>query len=478
MRKITALLISLVMILSFCLPAEAFEIRYDGKSEDYPWDPIVMVVDGNVVKTPEMPPIILNERTLVPAREFFEQIGALVTWDNDTRRVIVEYEGERIVMVIDSRTVFVGDNSISIAKNDPPPKIINDKTMIPVRFVAEAFGFDVSWENETRTVNIKSPERAHISLTGVELFKENGNDVIFAELSDFVDPNVFKMQNPSRVVIDIYGAVAKTKDGAIKEPGKYISQVRYSQHDDKFRIVADMKKDAEVWVETRRGGLAIVFEGEAASEPSEPSEPSTETEEPKERPSINYKDVVGMSVVVDAGHGGTDPGAMYPANSQKPEIREKDVTLAIALRVRDILEDYGVKVIMTRTKDTYPTLQERVEIANNSNADLFVAIHCNAMENKEEIDGAQVYYHASSEFGKKFATIVYNNIIEYTGMTKRSIQDGSTLYVIKNTKMPAILTEGGFVSNEKDREYLLSEEGRDALARAIAEGVLEALTLL
>ena len=474
MRKITAFLLFLVLILSFCLPAGAFTISYDGKSEDYPWDPIVMVVDGNVVKTPEMPPIILNGRTLVPAREFFEQLGAVVTWEQEGKRVIVEYEGERIVMSINSRTVFSGNNSLTISKDDPPPKIINDKTMIPVRFVAEAFGFSVTWENETRTVNIQSPERTDIALTGVELFKEDGNDVIFAELSDFVDPNVFKMQNPSRVVIDIYGAAAKIKDGAIKEPGKYISQVRYSQHDDKFRIVADMKKDADVWVETRRGGLAIIFEGKGES----PSEPSTEYVEPTEPPSVNFGDAAGKSVVIDAGHGGTDPGAMYPANSQKPEIREKDVTLAVALRVRDILENAGVKVIMTRTKDTYPTLSDRVEIANNSNADLFVSIHCNAMENKDEIDGAQVYYHASSEFGKKFATIVYNNIIEYTGMTKRSIQDGSTLYVIKNTKMPAILTEGGFVSNEKDREYLLSEEGRDSLARAIAEGVLEALTLL
>jgi len=183
-------------------------------------------------------------------------------------------------------------------------------------------------------------------------------------------------------------------------------------------------------------------------------------------------------VVIDAGHGGTDPGAMFPVNSQNPEIREKDITLDIATKVNARLTAVGVKTVMTRSGDTYPTLQERAEIANNSGADLFVAIHCNSMENKYEIDGAQVYYHGGSDIGKKFAQIVYDNIVEYTGMTKRGIQDGSSLYVIKHTSMPAILTEGGFVSNSKDRAYLLSEEGRQAIANAISDGIIEMLAAM
>lgn len=452
------------MIFSFCAISFAQTITYDGITEEYPWAPIVMVVDGNTVETGEMPPIILNGRTLVPAREFFEQLGAKVGWEQETKTVTVSCDGEDIVMKIDSRSVYKGNKVLEISQSDPPPKIINNKTMIPVRFVAEELGFSVSWENETRTVNISSPNKGSVTLKGIELLNENGKDVIFARVSDFVNPNVFKMQSPDRIVIDIYGVKSAIKDGSVNKSGISVEDVRYSAHDDRFRIVADMSAGADFAVEKRENGIAVIL--------TPTGEPSTE------KPSENNSDVSGRTVVIDAGHGGSDPGAIFPHNSLKPNIREKDVALAVALKVRDALEAAGVNVVMTRDSDTFPSLKERVEIANASGADLFVSIHCNSMETRFDVDGAQVYYHTSSEFGKKFATIVYDKIIDYTGMTKRNIQDGSTLYVIRHTSMPAILTEGGFVSNEKDRRYLLSEEGRQALANAIADGVIEALELL
>ncbi len=466
MRMAAAVMLSVVMIFVCAFPASAFTIIYDGKTEDYPWDPITMVVDGTVVETEEMPPIILNGRTLVPAREFFEQLGAEVNWDQNTRRVTVEYNGVRIIMTIDLKTVFVGDNSVMISDEDPAPKIINDKTMIPVRFVAEELGFNVEWVNSTRSVVITSPNTETVTVSSV-VFGSNDADELFVTMDGIVEPDIFMMQNPFRVVIDFYGAQPTMKDGSITADGSAVSKIRYSRHDDRFRIVADMKCGADIEVEDHGNGILITFIPTGAEEPTE-----EETQVPSDT------EISGMTVVVDAGHGGSDPGAIYPAESSNPSIREKDVTLAIALKVRDSLKAKGVNVIMTRDGDTYPTLQERVEIANASGADLFVSIHCNSMANKDEIDGAQVYYFGSSVFGKKFATIVYNNIIEYTDMTERGIQDGSTLYVIKNTVMPAILTEGGFVSNAKDREYLLSDEGQTAIAKAISDGVAEALKLL
>lgn len=466
MKRAAAALLALMVIFSFLPSAEAFTIIYDGKCEDYPWEPITMEIDGAAVKTNEMPPIVLNGRTLVPAREFFEQLGAEVTWNQSAKRVSVEYGGETIMLTINSRTVYVGGNSVQIASEDPPPKIINDKTMIPVRLVAEEFGFAVEWVNETRTVKISSPEKKSVSLSAVTLTAEKDGDEIFVLMDEYLKPEIFTMKNPDRVVIDIYGAKAAIKDGSITKGGVTISSVRYSQHEDRFRIVADMKAQAEVEVEEYGNGVGIIFTK------------TGEIEEATETESQPDKALEGRIVVIDAGHGGTDPGAIYPAGSQKPTIREKDVTLAIALKVQKSLEAQGVKVIMTRKGDTYPTLQERVEIANASGADLFVSIHCNSMTDRDEIDGAQVYYFGSSDFGKSFAQIVYDKIIEYTSMTERGIQDGSTLYVIKNTTMPAILTEGGFVSNAGDRKYLLSDEGRSAIARAISEGVCEALKML
>ncbi len=463
MLKKAAAAAAFIMILMISVHAAAFTIYYDGKTEDYPWEPITLMFEGQVINTSEMPPIILNGRTLVPAREFFEQLGADVRWIQSSKRVVIDYNDEKIIMSINSRTVFIGGRSIIIPSDEPAPKIINDKTMIPVRLVAEGFGFEVEWINDTRTVSIKEADKPEVSITKIKTGTKGGNDVIYVYATSYMEPEVLKLQSPRRLVFDFMGAEAGTADGAKEVDSDVLKAVRYSRHDEKFRVVADLNEDADYYIEEFASGVAITILGKG----EEPSEPNTNVENPGD-----------YIVVIDAGHGGTDPGAMFPAQSSNPEIREKDVTLDIALKVSAILKSKGVKVVMTRRSDTYPTLQDRVEIANNAHADLFVAIHCNSMETRFDIDGAQVYYHGSSTFGKKFAQIVYDKMVEYTGMTERGIQDGSSLYVIKNTSMPAILTEGGFVSNEKDREYLLSEEGREALANAIADGIMEALALL
>ncbi len=480
MRRATAFFLAVVVLLISTVNVSAFTIVYDGLVEEYPWDPIVLVVNGDTVETTEMPPIILNGRTMVPAREFFEKLGASVNWDNNARRVIIEYEGERIVLTIDSRTVYVGDNSTTIAPEDPAPKIINDKTMIPVRFVTEEFGFVVEWINETRTVKITAPDTEKGNITGISFSKEDMADCIFIAMEEFVNPNIFQMSNPRRLVIDVYDTIG-IKDGSIDKSGNVINKIRYSQHEDRFRIVADLLCNVNFEVLKLKNGVEIYLTRdytEFETDPVEPTDPSMpETDAPQE-PTYPQFPENEFLVVLDPGHGGTDPGAIYPHGSKYPEAREKDITLDIALKVSATLKNAGINVVMTRSGDTYPTLPERVDLANSINADLYVSIHCNAMENKPEIDGAQVYYHSASESGKAIASIVYDKIVKYTNMTKRGVQDGSSLYVLKNTKMPAILTEGGFITNEKDRAYLNSENGRQAVANAISDGIMEALKLL
>lgn len=478
MKKTAALILTAVILLFSVIPTEAFTIIYDGKVEDYPWAPIVLVVDGQTVETEEMPPVILGGRTMVPAREFFEELGAEVTWDNSAKRVIIEYNDERIILTINSRTVYIGTNSATISPSDPAPKIINDKTMIPVRFVAEEFGFDVQWVNETRTVRITSPEAEEIHLSDVTVFTDDGTDTIIIEMDEFVNPNVFRMQNPDRIVVDIYGTTADIADGTVKcDDGQAVEAVRYSQHSDRFRVVADLKADADYEVFKMKSGIEISIirtgEFDYNEEPSVPEEDVTEyiPDEDVTIPNTDGRFVV----IVDAGHGGADPGAMYPAGSKDPELIEKELTLDIAKRLRDNLEEEGIYVIMTREGDTYPTLKERVELANSSEADLYVSVHINAMDNRDEIDGAQVYYHKDSEFGKKLAAYVHENILDYTSLSDKKIQDGSSFYVLKHTKMPAILTECGFITNEGDRAFLKNTKNRQALADAISDGIMEAL---
>ena len=476
MKRAAALILTAVMLFLSVENISAFTIIYDGKVEDYPWAPIVMVVDGQTVETVQMPPIILNGRTMVPAREFFEQLGAKVSWNQNAKRVTIEYNNETIILTINSRTVYIGENSASISPSDPAPKIINDKTMIPVRFVAEEFGFGVEWKNDTRTVLITSPDTDKIRLTTVAFEAGDEEDSVFIALDEFVNPNVFKMQDPERIVIDVYGTQATIKDGTINKEGCAVEAVRYSQHEDRFRIVADLKAEADFEVLKLKNGIevSILKTGDEFSEV--PEEDATEDVVIDEDATIPNTDGTFV-VVVDAGHGGSDPGATYPVGVPNPQVKEKDITLDIALKIKENLENAGIYVIMTRDSDTYPTLKERVEIANSAEADLYVSVHINAMDNKEEIDGVQVYYHETSEFGKKMAKHVYDNLVENTPLTKRDIQNGSSLYVLKNTFMPAILTETGFISNAKDRAYIQTEKGKKEIADAISRGVLEALEI-
>ncbi len=189
-----------------------------------------------------------------------------------------------------------------------------------------------------------------------------------------------------------------------------------------------------------------------------------------EQPDLN---ISGKKVIViDAGHGGTDPGALGYNSSGKVVARESEINLSIALLLGKKLEQSGIKVVYTRDSDEYIKLQERSEIANNIESDLFVSIHCNSIENTS-INGTQVYYHPASEIGTVLAENIYDKMVDMTGLYPKSTQNGSHLYVIRTTISPAVLVETAFISNESDRNYLLSSSGQETIAEAIYQGIME-----
>jgi len=177
-------------------------------------------------------------------------------------------------------------------------------------------------------------------------------------------------------------------------------------------------------------------------------------------------------VVIDAGHGGEDPGAVGYNKSGKAVAYESHINLAIALLVGEKLENDGIRVIYTRDSDKYISLKERSELSNNSECDMFVSIHCNSIENGA-INGTQVYFHPASENGTVLADNIYKNIVDMTGLAPKETQNGAHLYVIRTTTSPAVLVETAFISNESDRNYLISKEGQNTLAEAIYKGIVE-----
>ena len=172
------------------------------------------------------------------------------------------------------------------------------------------------------------------------------------------------------------------------------------------------------------------------------------------------------SIILDPGHGGNDTGAM------RNGILEKDLTLQIALKVRECLREKGLtNIIMTRTTDTTLMLDDRVQIANNNDSSIFVSIHINASK-KSEIKGIETHYYTES--GYELAQLMHKDLINHINAFDRGLFK-SKFYVITHTEAPAVLLELGFISNEHERTELLSEERQKKSAQAIADGIVRFL---
>jgi len=213
-------------------------------------------------------------------------------------------------------------------------------------------------------------------------------------------------------------------------------------------------------------------------------------------------------IVIDAGHGGKDPGAIA-----RTGLREKDVTLDIAKRLSKLLKSEGIEVVMTRSVDRFISLSSRVDIANNSQADLFLSIHANA-NRVRSLNGFEVYYvsvgvddskralsaaqEAALDFDRScFAdrslnlkTILWDMIYNYNRAesielahsicqtmnrnfdTKILGIKGARFYVLKGVRMPAVLVETGFLSNSNEERMLRNSYYRQQVAQGIVSGIV------
>lgn len=184
----------------------------------------------------------------------------------------------------------------------------------------------------------------------------------------------------------------------------------------------------------------------------------------KENPAISK--IKNKVIIIDPGHGGNDTGAL------RAGILEKDLTLAIALKVRNELKEKGFNnIILTRSSDKTLALADRVRIANDYNADIFVSIHINSSV-KTEVNGIETHYY--SDKGYDVAKIIHKELMSNIQAVDRGLFK-SKFYVINHTEAPAVLLELGFISNEQERNLLTSEKRQADSAEAIADGIVNYL---
>lgn len=187
--------------------------------------------------------------------------------------------------------------------------------------------------------------------------------------------------------------------------------------------------------------------------------------------------VANKNIVIDAGHGDWDPGKVA-----KDGTLEKDINLQISKYLQGYLEQSGGFVLTTRIDDKAladskrEDLKARKNIANNENVDLLISIHQNSFP-KENVKGAQVFYYEGSEESKKLADCVQNRLKEVDNSNNRVAKSNKDYYLLKQTTMPSIIVECGFLSNSEENENLKNEEYQQKIAWAIYLGILDYYSL-
>ncbi|WP_024832324.1 N-acetylmuramoyl-L-alanine amidase family protein [Ruminiclostridium josui] len=172
-------------------------------------------------------------------------------------------------------------------------------------------------------------------------------------------------------------------------------------------------------------------------------------------------------VVIDPGHGGSEPGAVSGS------IHEKEITLAISLEVEKLLNEKHIDNILTRRDDTAVSLEDRVKLANEKKCSLFISIHNNSFTDPAS-HGILTTYNPYSDTGERNAEIMQSKL-KTLGMFNRKIVPRPNLYVLRHTEMPSLLLEIGFISNKNDLKLLTSSDFQKKCAVQIVNGIEEIL---
>ncbi|QSZ27239.1 N-acetylmuramoyl-L-alanine amidase CwlD [Aceticella autotrophica] len=187
---------------------------------------------------------------------------------------------------------------------------------------------------------------------------------------------------------------------------------------------------------------------------------------------FNKLPISNKIIIIDAGHGGGDPGK--PGKYGK---NEDELNLEIATKLKELIEESGGVAVMTRQGDPLSDnlmqdLKNRVKKGNNANGEVFISIHQNSFP-QEQYKGAQVFYHKNSEKGKFLAEILQKELKNTLDESNdRMPKETSTFYILRNAKMPAVIVECGFMSNPEEEKLLNDKKYQYKIAWAIYKGLM------
>lgn len=424
--KISILFIS--MLITPVFAANTFNVSIGNK--DYKVKEAGVLINEDSLKT-DFSPYIKEGRTFVPIREITEKLGADVKWNGKDKSIKITLNGDVINMQIDNSKVTVNDKKIELDRAQAPQLALysrprkETKTMVPLRFISETFGYNVDWNNDK--------VRAEIST-------EKTNSI--------VEDNKNKDKKNKK----------KTKNS---KNSKVNSKSIFN--DNFFQSNVEKKETKNIKNQINKGNEDKIFE-----------EADLDLKEKKNRVIKDKIEINGkLNIVIDPGHGGKDSGAV----AVDGYTYEKDLNLLVAENLmKKLNENSEINARITRTRDEYIKLLDRASVSNDNNADLFLSIHFNSSDNTSA-NGIEVLYASEKNIAikdtvqKHFANCLQKALIRETGAVDRGIKNTPAIIVLNKTKNVSALVELGFLSNESDLENIKDPDYIDKLARGIYNGI-------
>lgn len=345
-------------------------------------------------------------------------------------------------------------------------------------------------------------------ITGIRVSTDADKTRIVVDGTKETEYKVSVISNPQRIIIDIQNAwVSPNVKKAANIDSRFAKAVRIAQHDSStvrvvvessmgknnykvfalkggttaYRVVMDLGKvgggsknsgiDFNPQPKPDTSGSNNTNKSETVGTPPSVTTPSGTTTEPAFTPGLK-----GKIIALDAGHGGSDTGAIGPTG-----VTEKGVTLRVAKALQKLLQAEGATVLMTRTTDTEVSpknanasdveeLQARCDVGNDGNADIFISMHMDSFTNSTPSGTTGYYYTKGSKASQRLAQYVSEGVVTALGTGNRGTKS-CNFYVVKHTDMPATLVEMAFISNDKEEKLMNSEAGINRAAEGILNGL-------
>ena len=448
-----------------------------------------------------IPSVIENDRLFVSARNVVEALGGKITWFPALKLMTININGRTTRLVIDDPSLEIDEKVIPL---EMPARILDNRVMIPLEVIKIIAEVDIKWENQTKTLSINT---IRPYLLEVRSYSYPDKTRVVIDLSEKTEFRADKLINPDRIFIDIMGSIAKLEDTSkqIKIDDAVVKTVRTAQFNEEItRVVFDLYQETRYelfsLIEPDRVVIDIFKSGEEAviSE----TLPAKSEEKPTPGPEITGKRVV----IIDPGHGGKDPGAIGPTG-----LKEKEVTLGIALYLEKLLKNAGIPTYLTRSKDEFVYLENRTNFANQKNGFVFVSLHANSVLNhRPSAEGIETFLLSSKYIGASardvadrenrasrahpdvdtdlaliiadleesanikysfdFADIIQKKLVEYLKLENRGIKQ-APFVVLKGANMAAVVVEVGFISNPKEEKLLKTNTFRENAAQGLFEAI-------